>query len=122
MFEFYYRFYNRSGPYVVGLLLGYFIYKNSDINRKKGRKIPIYILICGWLISTITALALVYGLGNYYQVDLSCIFEKDKQCFPTAGAVLYAAFARTAWSVVVGWVIFVCHTGYGGEYSASILI
>ena len=115
MFEFYYRFYNRSGPYVVGLLLGYFIYKNSDINRKKGRKIPIFILLCGWLISTITALALVYGLGNYYQVDLSCIFEKDKQCFPTAGAVLYAAFARSAWSVVVGWVIFVCHTGYGGK-------
>ena len=116
MFEFYYRFYNRAGPYVVGLLLGFYMQKNLDINRTKGKKLPLYIVICGWIVSTATALALVYGVHNYYEVDLSCVLEADKQCFPTAGAVIYAAFARSAWGVVVGWVIFACHTGYGGVY------
>ena len=114
MFEFYYRFYNRAGPYVVGLLLGFFMQKNQDINRTKGRKLPSYIVTSGWVISTATALALVYGVHNYYIVDMSCIFESE-QCFPTAAAVIYAAFARSAWGVVVGWVIFACHSGYGGE-------
>ena len=104
------------GPYVVGLLLGFYMQKNQNINRTKGRKLPIYVVIGGWIVSTATALALVYGVHNYYGVDLSCIFEPDKQCFPKASAIIYAAFARSAWGVVVGWVIFACHTGYGGEY------
>ena len=121
MFEFYYRFYNRSGPYVVGLLLGFFMFKHSDINRINGNKIPWYIIVSGWIVSTITALLLVYGLGNYYQVDLSCVFE-EKQCFPTAGAVLYAAFARAVWGGVIGWIIFACHTGYGGNFNEALPI
>ena len=113
MFEFYYRFYNRAGPYVVGLLLGFFMSKNQNINRKKGRKLPLYVVICGWTLSTATALSLVFGVHNYYAVNLSCVFE-NKQCFPTAAAIIYAAFARAAWGAAVGWVIFACHTGYGG--------
>jgi hypothetical protein len=121
MFEFYYRFYNRAGPYVVGLLLGFFMYKHSNINRTNGIKIPWYIVVCGWIISSVSAMLLVYGVGNYYQVDLSCVFQ-DKQCFPTAGAVLYAAFARPVWAVVVGWIIFACHAGYGGKYNLVVQI
>ena len=90
------------------------MHKNRNINRKNGEKLPLYIVVAGWIISTATAVVLVYGVGSYYQVDLSCVFQ-NKQCFPTAGAVLYAAFARPAWGVVIGWVIFACHTGYGGK-------
>merc|ERR1712038_1082722 len=78
----------RFNEYFVGLLLGFFMQKNQDINRTKGRKLPSYIVASGWIISTATALALVYGVHNYYIVDMSCIFE-NKQCFPTAAAVIY---------------------------------
>ena len=113
--KFYDRFYNRMGPYVIGLMLGYFMYNNQDINRLNGRKLHLYIVVCGWISSTITGLVLVYGVVNYYQVDLSCV-TGTKQCFSTAGAVLYAAFARASWGSVVAWIIFACHTGYAGEY------
>ena len=115
MFEFYYRFYNRTGPYAVGLLFGYFMYKNKNINRINGRKLPWLITSCGWVVSTITGLVLVYGMGDYYSVNLGCL-AKDAQCFSTAGAVLYAAFARAAWGAVIAWIIFACHTGYAGKF------
>jgi hypothetical protein len=89
------------------------MYKNQHINRENGKKLHVYIVTCGWLMSTGIALVLVRGVTNYHRVDLSCLIP-NHQCFSTVEAVLYAAFARTAWGAVIGWIIFACHTGYGG--------
>ena len=91
------------------------MYKYKNINRINGRKLPWLIVSCGWVVSTITALVLVYGIGDYFVVDMDCR-TPGTQCFSTAGAILYATFARAAWGVVIGWIIFACHTGYGGKF------
>lgn len=103
MSEFYTQSYSRTGPYAVGLLFGYYMYKYKDISRINGRKLPWFIVSCGWFISTTTALVLVFGLAVFY--------------ISATGAILYAAFARAVWGAVIGWIIFACHTGYGGKFS-----
>jgi hypothetical protein len=65
------------------------------------------VVICGWSIAAATALAVVYGLVDYFPYEARS---------PSHGeAIAYAAFGRYAWSLVVAWVIIACHYGYGGE-------
>ena len=114
--EFYYRFYNRSSPYIVGLLFGYFMHKNPNIGREKGQKLSWLVVAIGWITSTAIALVLIYGVGNYFRIDLGC---PNKDCYSQVGAVLYSSFARAVWGIVIAWIIFACRTGYGGRFSMT---
>ncbi|KAL8596761.1 hypothetical protein ACOMHN_053857 [Nucella lapillus] len=106
MFDDYYiKPYNRMGPYIIGMVTGYVLYR-TDCKVKINK---ILNLLC-WAAAAAIALAVLYGL---YEVN---------QGHPLALPVqaLYNSVARTAWGAAVAWVIFACVTGNGG-YVNTIL-
>ena len=61
-----------------------------------------------WLAATGLALGALWGVDGYgihVENDLPSLAE----------SIFYNAFHRVAWSLALGWVIFACVKGYGGE-------
>ncbi|KAL3870228.1 hypothetical protein ACJMK2_038305 [Sinanodonta woodiana] len=96
--QLYIKPYCRIGPYIIGILTGYILYK-TDCKVRVGRTRNMV----GWLTATGVALAVLYGLYNPNNDTLS-----------TGVSALYLSLARTAWGVALAWVIFACATGNGG--------
>lgn len=100
--EIYGKPYCRIGPYLVGILMGYVIFKKYRINFGPLLNWIIHILL--WIIAFILGMATVYGFySSYHGHTLS-----------KAENVIYFMFARTTWGVALAIVTYVCHYGYGG--------
>ncbi|KAK3607208.1 hypothetical protein CHS0354_031705 [Potamilus streckersoni] len=97
--QLYIRPYCRMGPYIVGILTGYILFK-TDCKVKLSR----ILNLVGWLIATGVALAVLYGLYN----------PNNEHTMSTRVSALYLSTARTAWCMALAWVIFSCATGNGG--------
>ncbi|RUS88829.1 hypothetical protein EGW08_003374, partial [Elysia chlorotica] len=99
-FDIYYvKPYCRIGPYLVGMITGYILYRTEC--KVYMNKLTNCV---GWAVAAAVALAVVYGL-----------FESTNgHPISTDVGALYNALARTAWGASVSWVIFACATGYGG--------
>ncbi|XP_012278977.1 nose resistant to fluoxetine protein 6 [Orussus abietinus] len=82
----------RVGPYFVGAITGYILFKTDCKFRS-----PLIIRVIGWPVSLVVMFSVVYGLypGNM-TVFLSSI---------------YAALAHTAWALAVAFIVFQCCTG-----------
>ncbi|KAK9872837.1 hypothetical protein WA026_019624 [Henosepilachna vigintioctopunctata] len=99
--NYYYSTHTRFTPYIVGMILGYYIHK-----MKKLQRIPKFnrgTLSLLWII-------LVGGL-------LFCIFDGMKFTKDTGNKWLdglYLGFNRTLWSVILSFIILLCCTGNGG--------
>ncbi|XP_014779796.1 nose resistant to fluoxetine protein 6 [Octopus bimaculoides] len=91
--------YTRIGPYIIGMLYGYYLSLNKcKMNLNK------YVCAMIWLMATSNAITVLYGLYNIYNGD-----------GVTEGTIsFYTAVHRNVWAVSVGWVIYACCTGYGG--------
>ncbi|XP_078615730.1 nose resistant to fluoxetine protein 6-like isoform X1 [Branchiostoma floridae x Branchiostoma japonicum] len=83
--------FTRMGPYMVGLLLGYILFK-TDRKVPNTRRTKVLMLL-GWVLASSTALLFVV------LVDQSPAF---------------VTFDRTMFSCAVAWVVFACSVGYGG--------
>ncbi|XP_071813468.1 nose resistant to fluoxetine protein 6-like isoform X2 [Apostichopus japonicus] len=92
--------YCRITPYLVGMLLGYVIYKYP----RKSIKLHWVIALLGWIVATGIAFACIFSLYNYYNIGP----------WSKAANVIYQMFCRFAWGVFLAWVVFACHYGYGG--------
>ncbi|RUS71521.1 hypothetical protein EGW08_020719 [Elysia chlorotica] len=92
--------YCRMGPYLAGMVCGYALY------RINGRRVKMHwvLVVLGWGVSAATALAVLYGLKDYF----------DGEQINLHVAAAYNALSRTAWGLSVAWVIFSCVTGHGG--------
>ncbi|CAH1786929.1 unnamed protein product [Owenia fusiformis] len=91
--------YTRIGPYLIGIVVGYILYKT---NRKV--KLHWTVAVFGWIVAAGLSLSTQYGLyGLFNEAPIS----------PDVMA-LYDAVSRTVWSMGLGWVVFACVTGYGG--------
>ncbi|XP_003698910.1 nose resistant to fluoxetine protein 6-like [Apis florea] len=82
----------RAGPYFVGIITGYILFKT---NCKL--KLPLMARLVGWVLSTAIMFSVVYGLypGNL-TVPLSSV---------------YAALGHTAWAIGVSFIVIQCCTG-----------
>ena len=49
----------RIGPYLVGIITGYFLFRISN-----PLKLPLPLVTLGWILSLLVLLSLVYGLGH----------------------------------------------------------
>lgn len=90
----------RMGPYLVGIMLAYYLYQ-----RKEKIRIKPLVLLLGWCCALALGLTLVFGTVHY--------FSGKKQMSNSLNAA-YGALSRPAWSLAVAWVALVCATGNGG--------
>ncbi|XP_071482122.1 O-acyltransferase like protein-like [Diadema antillarum] len=98
--------YSRIHTYLVGMLLGYAMFKTKD----KEIKLPLFAVIIGWVVALLTLFAVVYGTwANGYE-----------RYVPQIESVLYLSFHRLAWSIAVAWIIFACVRGYGGFFNVLL--
>nr|KAG5692737.1 hypothetical protein BaRGS_033848 [Batillaria attramentaria] len=96
---YYVKPYCRMGPYIVGMLTGYLLYR-TDCRLRINKMVN---LLC-WAVAAACALAVLYGLYETSHGHLVSL--------PVSA--LYNAVNRTVWGACVAWVIFACVTGNGG--------
>ncbi|XP_033763774.1 nose resistant to fluoxetine protein 6-like [Pecten maximus] len=97
--KYYIKPYCRMGPYIVGIITGYILYKTEG---KYKIKPALNILI--WAFVTALACMVLYGT---YQ-------ESIGHAMSVGIAALYNAVHKSLWGVCVCWVVFACVTGNGG--------
>ncbi len=92
---------DRISPYVVGLALGYVLYRIFKFNYSKVANIAFYGLL--WVVATFTALWLVYGL----------YFTWHGHIPHSAENIIYIVLSRFLWACCLALLVYVCHYGYG---------
>jgi hypothetical protein len=69
------------------------------------------VVLLGWLAALATMGAVVFS--SYDE------FKEGGDRWSASAHAAYDTLARSAWGVAVGWVIFACCMGYGGNNSSS---
>ena len=92
---------DRISPYIVGLALGYVLYRKLQFNYSKVINLVFYGAL--WVIATITAFWLVYGLYFTWHGHIPHTIEN----------IIYITFSRYLWASCLALVVFSCHNGYG---------
>lgn len=69
---------------------------------------PQWQVLLGWVGTSAMGLVLVYGMANYNTAD-------DPDPLPLSVSIMYGGFSHGAWALALLWVVFACHTGYGGK-------
>ncbi|XP_048506535.1 nose resistant to fluoxetine protein 6 isoform X2 [Athalia rosae] len=82
----------RAGPYLIGTITGYILFKTNCKLRT-----PLYAKLVGWLMSTSTMFSVVYGL---YPGSISVTLSS-----------VYASLGHSAWALAVAFVVIQCCTG-----------
>ncbi|XP_044729189.1 O-acyltransferase like protein-like [Chrysoperla carnea] len=90
----------RAIPWLMGVLLGYYIYHLQV--PKRLNKIFVFLM---WIVSLVLLVAVVMTVYPFVQDDS----DPDSGWEP-----IYIVFSRTFWSIGICWIIFACYTGYGG--------
>nr|CAD7415766.1 unnamed protein product [Timema poppensis] len=99
--ELYDKPWTRIGPYLVGMSIGYLLYrKNCTISINK------YVVLLGWTLALTCTSCVVYGL---YYVDLT----------PVTSAT-YVSLSHTVWACAMAWILVACCTGHGGYVNAVL--
>ncbi|KAK3592290.1 hypothetical protein CHS0354_032680 [Potamilus streckersoni] len=97
--------YCRMGPYIIGLITGYLLYRT-----KRQVNIPKVLNLLGWLVAACMNIAVLYGLYN----------PDNKHVLIEPESAAYTALSRTAWAIGVCWVVFACATGNGGPINTLL--
>ena len=98
----YFRPYHRIPPYLVGIVLGYLLFKKARLPFGKLVNWFGYILL--WVLATGLCMSTVYGLYPTWHQHLPTLAEN----------VIYQMFSRFAWGIGLAFAVFACHNGYGG--------
>ena len=107
--------YCRINPYLIGMALGYVVYKVSEWKRESGdkRSLQLRLSILDtvlWPISFGICFGLVYGLYSSYNGHIMSVFEN----------VLYLGLSRTLWGLGLSFFIFICYSGMGGPVDSFL--
>lgn len=91
----------RIGPFLVGLLLGYYIFTNkTKLNYKLRKEINLFLL----LVSLVLCGIILFGLYEDYN---GSPLSKTQH-------ILYQASSRTLWAIGLGYIILACLSNQGG--------
>lgn len=99
--DIYYKPYCRVNAYLIGILLGFVLYRKWEIPGNLLLRLVIsFCMVC---VAVAIGLAVVFGLyGTWHGHTLSGF-----------GNVIYLMLSGTAWSVAIALIIYVCHSGFG---------
>ncbi|CAH2100104.1 unnamed protein product [Euphydryas editha] len=92
---------SRIGPYLVGMLVGWYLHKTKCQVR-----IPYWLVMIGWPTSLVIIGTLIFGMVNGY-------FE----VWPTA---FYVSIGHTGWGIALAWITIACCCGYGGLVNSAL--
>jgi len=93
----------RFQPYLIGLLVGNYLYRTK---HQPSLKLNVLVNSLLWIVAAVVAAACVYGVAPYYATSLSVA--------SLAEVVIYNGFNRLAWSCALSWVIIACIKKKGG--------
>merc|ERR1712179_398953 len=116
-FSYYVKPWNRSQPYVLGILLGYTLHR---MRNQPTLKISSMFNLWIWAVMSVLACTVLYGVSHWNIVAdptvalpcLPCEEECDKPSI--LARALFNGFAKVCWSVSVSWVVLACVKGRGG--------
>nr|XP_022912575.1 nose resistant to fluoxetine protein 6-like isoform X1 [Onthophagus taurus] len=99
-YSFYISTHFRASSWLIGLILGYFLFtirnKKLLINKK--------LIILLWIISICVILAVVFGHFSFIAINQHSRIRSS----------IFNAFSRPAWCLAICWIIFACSKGFGG--------
>ena len=99
--ELYIKPYARISPYLVGIVLGYLLYKKVRIPFKWPMNWIFYLGL--WILAAFFCLSTLYGFyGTFHGHP-----------FNPAENVIYFMFGRFTWALGLALLVFICHNGYG---------
>ncbi|GFU10858.1 nose resistant to fluoxetine protein 6 [Trichonephila clavipes] len=90
--------YTRISPYLVGIIVAYYLFRRKQSNA---RKLNLITLTIGWIAASSMTLACIFGLYHHKQTIIEASF--------------YNALNRTCFACGLAWVMFVCIIGQGGS-------
>ncbi|KAI8505979.1 hypothetical protein Bbelb_163320 [Branchiostoma belcheri] len=104
--EYYIKPWVRIGPYLVGMLVGWVLYKTRELREeiKRDEKMVLWLVCIGWCTATATALAVVYGMYGVY----------NGAVLTYSGNLFFVTVHRVIWAMAIGWMVVACYHGYGG--------
>ena len=79
--DFYYKAYTRSTPYIYGIIFGYICHQSRNIHRVHGKKLPVWLVILGWLFSTglcLTTVLYIWMFNYFLNIQLVLIVHNFK--------------------------------------------
>uniref|UniRef100_A0A1I7XPC4 DDE_3 domain-containing protein n=1 Tax=Heterorhabditis bacteriophora TaxID=37862 RepID=A0A1I7XPC4_HETBA len=103
----------RIGPYIVGILLGYYLacYQRQPVRATRSTQ----FIVLGWMFGIVSGFWALYGLYPALQGWNWPIYH-----------LVYGSIHRDVFAVSMAWLIYACHTGIGGivnkALSAGILL
>ena len=92
---------SRIQPYIVGLALGYVLYKGIRLPFSHRLNTLLYLIM--WLVIAVLLASPVYGLYSQAQGHVAS----------TAENTIYTTFSRCSWGLGLALMVFACHNGYG---------
>lgn len=92
---------SRIQPYLVGVLLGYALYRKARLPY--GRCMNWILYLAMWAFAAFLGLSTVYGVYDNFHGHL----------FSPAANVIYVTFSRFAFGLALALLVFACHNGYG---------
>ena len=91
----------RIAPCLVGLVLGYLLFKEFRIKFRKLANTLLYLLL--WVVAGVLLVVVLYGLYFSWHGHALTKFEN----------VMYISFSRFAWAIGLALMVLACHNGYG---------
>ncbi|GFO39285.1 nose resistant to fluoxetine protein 6-like [Plakobranchus ocellatus] len=100
----YFRPWTRIGPFTIGLVFGYILFKTN-------RKVCLnkYLVALGWLLAICIMLTI-----TFVTYDENKELTTDPDGWPVAGKMVLEMLSRPMWAIMLGWVVIACASGYGG--------
>ena len=99
--DIYVKPYCRAAPYLVGIVLGFILFKKVRVKIHWLLDTGIYAVI--WIIAAGCCYSVVYGLYDSF----------NGHELTEAQNISYIMFSRFTWGVGLALIVFACHNGYG---------